>query len=214
MHAGLRPSDPTSRSTPCPPEYRERFSGQRGYQPRFWIWRPSFERQRDFNPPEQRAAQRTLQSCRRFCHNLSTASDYTPVSPVSRGRSAYPLPDECSDLFLFRRIRPHDNCQFVIRDLELTHKIPANVGGGKRAFEMVRNCMIGSIYGVRTKICFVSAKKLRAVIARSGARGAAVYCCETVRSHQLHSHVPSRVVYQITFGCAPETLILSCSAVL
>src|SRR5215471_17453360 len=27
---------------------------------RLWIWRPSFERQRDFNPPEQRAAQRTL----------------------------------------------------------------------------------------------------------------------------------------------------------
>src|SRR6478672_12570426 len=27
-----------------------------------WIWRPSFERQRDFNPPEQRAAQRTLQA--------------------------------------------------------------------------------------------------------------------------------------------------------
>src|SRR5499427_10863407 len=25
-----------------------------------WIWRPSFERQRAFNPPEQRAAQRTL----------------------------------------------------------------------------------------------------------------------------------------------------------
>ena len=28
--------------------------------PRVWIWRPSFGRQRDFNPPEQRAAQRTL----------------------------------------------------------------------------------------------------------------------------------------------------------
>jgi hypothetical protein len=27
--------------------------------PASWIWRPSFERQRDFNPPEQRAAQRT-----------------------------------------------------------------------------------------------------------------------------------------------------------
>ena len=27
---------------------------------RFWIWRPSSERQRDFNPPEQCAAQRTL----------------------------------------------------------------------------------------------------------------------------------------------------------
>src|SRR6266436_8304806 len=36
------------------------------YYPRFWIWRPSFGRQRDFNPPEQRAAQRTLPSFRRF----------------------------------------------------------------------------------------------------------------------------------------------------
>jgi len=56
------PSDPTSRWTPCPPEYRERPSGQRGYEPRFWIWHPSFERQRDFNPPEQRAAQRALRT--------------------------------------------------------------------------------------------------------------------------------------------------------
>src|ERR1035438_4515517 len=29
---------------------------------RLWIWRPSFERQRDFNPPEQHAAQRTLRA--------------------------------------------------------------------------------------------------------------------------------------------------------
>jgi hypothetical protein len=29
-------------------------------QPRLWIYRSSFERQRDFNPPEQCAAQRTL----------------------------------------------------------------------------------------------------------------------------------------------------------
>ena len=36
------------------------FSGQRGFEPRFWIWRPSSERQRDFNPREQRAAQRAL----------------------------------------------------------------------------------------------------------------------------------------------------------
>ena len=36
------------------------FSGQRGCEPRFWIWRPSFERQRDFNPPEQCAAQRSF----------------------------------------------------------------------------------------------------------------------------------------------------------
>ena len=30
------------------------------YYPRVRIWRPTFERQRDFNPPDQRAAQRTL----------------------------------------------------------------------------------------------------------------------------------------------------------
>jgi hypothetical protein len=46
------------------------FSGQRGCQRRFWIWRPSFERQRDFTPPEQRSAQRTFPSGRRFVQNL------------------------------------------------------------------------------------------------------------------------------------------------
>jgi len=30
------------------------------HYPRFWIWRPSSERQRDFNPPDLSAAQRTL----------------------------------------------------------------------------------------------------------------------------------------------------------
>jgi len=42
------------------------FFGQRGFTPTIWIWRPSFERQRDFNPPEQRAAQRALPDGRRF----------------------------------------------------------------------------------------------------------------------------------------------------
>ena len=32
------------------------------HYPRVRIWRSSFERQRDFNPPEQRAAQRTLRT--------------------------------------------------------------------------------------------------------------------------------------------------------
>jgi hypothetical protein len=32
--------------------------------PHFWIWRPSLERQRDLNPPEQRTAQHTLLDCR------------------------------------------------------------------------------------------------------------------------------------------------------
>ena len=81
------PSDPTSQWTPCPPGNRERgrcrsalaVSGFRlrarsGFSipsssprparryPRVRIWRPSSERQRDLNPPELRAAQRTLRT--------------------------------------------------------------------------------------------------------------------------------------------------------
>jgi hypothetical protein len=48
-------------SSPCP--FRRlhtfHFSGQRGFQPRFWIQCSSSEHRRDFNPPDQRAAQRT-----------------------------------------------------------------------------------------------------------------------------------------------------------
>src|SRR2546426_10400647 len=39
-------------------------AGPARHYPRFWIWRPSFERQRDFNPPGQRAAQHTLRVLR------------------------------------------------------------------------------------------------------------------------------------------------------
>jgi hypothetical protein len=78
------PSDSTSRWTPCPPETHRWWLQVRlgcfrlslscpfrlfhtfhllrpaRHYPRVRIWRSSFERQRDFNPPEQRAAQRTL----------------------------------------------------------------------------------------------------------------------------------------------------------
>src|SRR5438309_4536603 len=79
------PSDSASRRTPCPPEDYKRsgfrfplavsgfrlrarvgcsipsplFRPTRSY-PRFWISRSSSERERDFNPPEQYAAQRTI----------------------------------------------------------------------------------------------------------------------------------------------------------
>ena len=83
------PPDSTLRWTPCPPVV---FSTEREVQvlplvrsrgfplrahlgfsishthrlarhyPRFWIWRPSSGRQRDFNPPDQCAAQRTMPS--------------------------------------------------------------------------------------------------------------------------------------------------------
>ena len=60
------PSDSTSRWTPCPPESWENLPDSlwpaRNY-PRFRIWRPSSGRPRDFNPPEQRAAQHTLRHC-------------------------------------------------------------------------------------------------------------------------------------------------------
>src|ERR1022692_1016911 len=42
------------------------FSGQRGFQPRFWIQCSSSEHRRDFNPPDQRAAQRTPRSYERL----------------------------------------------------------------------------------------------------------------------------------------------------
>ena len=80
------PSDSTSRWTPCPPEFCKEwlqvhlgciklspscpfrllhtFSLLRParHNPRLWIQRPSSGRRRDFNPPEQCAAQRTLRA--------------------------------------------------------------------------------------------------------------------------------------------------------
>ena len=88
------PSDSTSRWTPCPPKYSKRWlqvglgciqlspscpfrrlhtfrflRPARLRTPLSWIWRPSFERQRDFNPPEQRAAQRAFPVCRLLVQN-------------------------------------------------------------------------------------------------------------------------------------------------
>src|SRR6202023_2150550 len=79
------PADSTSRWTPCPPKYSKRWlqvglgcvqlspscpfrrlhtfrflRPARLRTPLLGLWRRSFERQRDFNPPEQRAAQRAL----------------------------------------------------------------------------------------------------------------------------------------------------------
>ena len=51
-------------SLSCPFRLRHTFHLLRPARryPRVRIWRSSFEHQRDFNPPEQRAAQRTLRS--------------------------------------------------------------------------------------------------------------------------------------------------------
>src|SRR5215469_910514 len=51
---------------------------------RLWIWRPSFERQRDFNPPEQRAAQRTLWGRKTTPASVRASSGRPLVAPASR----------------------------------------------------------------------------------------------------------------------------------
>jgi hypothetical protein len=82
------PSDSTSRSTPCPPwpwppEPARRY-------PRLRIWRPPSERQRDFNPPEHVAAQRTqwtpsdTQRCFRLNAELRAATPRSTGSPALR----------------------------------------------------------------------------------------------------------------------------------
>ena len=122
------PSDSTSRWTPCPPErYKKvapepalavsgfRLRARLGFvipafsprparhYPRFRIWHPSSERQRDFNPPEQRAAQRTLRplltSVRQRRKLLPGALCSLVVSVVSfarHGRQRSVTPGPCS----------------------------------------------------------------------------------------------------------------------
>src|SRR6266853_424635 len=87
------PSDSTSRWTPCPPEYCKwwlqvrlgcvrlslscpfrllhtfHFLRPATYYRRFWIQRPSSERRRDLNPPDQCAAQRKVSSRRQAGRN-------------------------------------------------------------------------------------------------------------------------------------------------
>src|SRR6266851_2895461 len=138
-----------------------------------------------------------------------TSSRFTSIS----GRSAYPFPGECSDLFIFWRIRPHDNSQFVFGYLEFTHEVFAHISGGKRAFEVMRNSVTGFVYRVSTKVCVVSIDRL-AVITWSGARRATINCRGTVKSHELHRHAPTGVVNQIACGRLSEAGILNGSAVL
>ena len=85
-HFSSSPSDSTSQWTPCPPENNKKrlqihlgclqlsfscpfrllhtfsFLWPARNCPRVWIWCSSFEHQRDFNPPEQHAAQHTVLS--------------------------------------------------------------------------------------------------------------------------------------------------------
>jgi hypothetical protein len=110
-HCSSCPSDSTSRWTPCPPEDCRRWLQVRlgcirlslscpfrlhhtflllrpaRHYPRFRIWHPSSGRQRDLNPPEQRAAQRTIRpsppsaSGRHPHDNVGSATSTRPGSP-------------------------------------------------------------------------------------------------------------------------------------
>src|SRR5208283_3841558 len=57
------------------------------HYPRFRIWRPSSGRQRDFNPPEQRAAQHTI------CPLLTSAARSGSIA-----RPSVPIPRQTADL--------------------------------------------------------------------------------------------------------------------
>jgi len=72
--------------------------------PRFWIRRSSSERQRDFNPPDQRAAQRTL-----WPLLTSPAPSPTVTRAVVRysGQSRRPLEVRHAFFSRTRRIYPH-----------------------------------------------------------------------------------------------------------
>src|SRR5260370_30528681 len=48
---------------------------------------------------------------------------------LPRGKSAYPLPGEGPDLFLFRRTRPHATGQFFAGYLEVAYETLAHIAG-------------------------------------------------------------------------------------
>src|SRR5215471_14381247 len=109
------PSDSASRRTPCPPGtarggFRSalavsdfRLCARLGFSipsssqparsyPRLWIQRPPFERRRDLNPPESRAAQRTVG----FVHPPGTVGglQFAAAPPVELRRvPLYPPPN-------------------------------------------------------------------------------------------------------------------------
>ena len=62
------------------------------HYPRVQIWRSSFERQRDFNPPEQRAAQRTLWTSRTPSRLRATSA----IRPYTLGLCPTRLPGRVS----------------------------------------------------------------------------------------------------------------------
>ena len=74
-------------SLSCPFRLRHTFHLLRParHYPRVRIWRSSFERQRDLNPPEQRAAQRALFRCTTPHHRAcgSYRSSPSPTGPRS-----------------------------------------------------------------------------------------------------------------------------------
>jgi hypothetical protein len=82
------PSDSTSRWTPCPPQENNILLRPARHYPRFWIWHPSSECQRDFNPPEQCAAQRTLRrsptSPARTCPSCGLAPSRTDLRKLPK----------------------------------------------------------------------------------------------------------------------------------
>src|SRR4029077_1066831 len=86
-----------------------------------WIWRPSFERQRDFNPPEQRAAQRALPHCRLLANRVwgcECNGDLASTSRLCRNLNGF-----CPT---FIRVKQDDYCfltRFTARTVQVSQRI-------------------------------------------------------------------------------------------
>ena len=112
----------------------------------------------------------------RIAGNLKTDGLFPDRRPPGiSDKSAYALPGEHPDLLPLWRVRPHDNLQGVAGNLEMAYETFTNIRCRKRAFKVVRNSLIGGVYGVGSKVCVVSVDRL-AVIAWSGARWATINC--------------------------------------
>jgi hypothetical protein len=107
----------------------------------------------------------------------------------------------------------HDNGKLIGRYLEMPHETLTHIGGSQRAFEVVRNSVMGFVYCVGSKVCVISVYR-PTVIAQSWRRDAAINYRWTIAFHDLYSYVSTGVVHQIASRCRSETRISNNRAVL
>ena len=90
------------------------------HYPRFWIWRSSSERQRDFNPPDSCAAQRTLRAPPPPVHGQ------TPNAPGGRADLQPPQTGfPCCPMFLVDMPSPTTPAKRIEPVVQIVRSVPA-----------------------------------------------------------------------------------------